>query len=44
MQRAYAGPNSGSETDIESGVDQDVRKRFSEFQHATMWQYLSSLD
>jgi hypothetical protein len=43
MQRAYAGPNSGIETAFESGVDQVIRKSFSEFQHATMWQHLSSL-
>ena len=35
--------NETAQTQRESGVDQVIRKSFSEFQHATMWQYLSSL-
>jgi len=36
MQRAYAGPNSGIETDFENGVDQVLKKRFSEFQNVNV--------
>jgi hypothetical protein len=33
MKRAYAGPDSGIETDFESGVNQVFRKSFSKFQN-----------